>query len=87
MLDCIKYVNSFGDTIEFNKLPYMLQSSDLKDYKWSYSTKNEYNPKIYSFSRNMVEKKVQIAVVASTKKSMMNTAIDFWKSLKKIFML
>lgn len=68
MLDCIKYVNSFGDTIEFNKLPYMLQSSDLKDYKWSYSTKNEYNPKIYSFSRNMVEKKVQIAVLASTKK-------------------
>lgn len=46
----------------------MLQSSDLKDYKWSYSTKNEYNPKIYSFSRNMVEKKVQIAVIASTKK-------------------
>ena len=67
MLDCIKYVNSFGDTIEFNKLPYMLQSSDLKDYKWSYSTKNENNPKKYSFSRKMVEKIVQIAGVASTK--------------------
>ena len=66
-MDSIKYINSLGEEIELNKFPYIIQSSDLKDYKWEYLTKNEYNPKVYAFSRSMIEKKIQIAVVATNK--------------------
>ncbi len=65
----IKYINSAGEVIHLNNFPYFLQTGDLRDYAWNYRTKNEYNPRIYAFDRNMIEKTVSIAVISNTKKA------------------
>ncbi len=67
MLDNIKYINSVGDTITFNQSPYFIATHDLRDYEWSYLTKNEYNPVIYNFYRNMVDKTMTVYILADTK--------------------
>lgn len=66
-MDKVKYINSQGEEIALDALPYIMTTSDLRDYAWSYSTKNDYNPQIFSFNRSMVKKSVSIAVVADTK--------------------
>ena len=59
----IYYRNSEGKKIYLDRVPYkMLTDTDLFDYEWSYDTKNEVNPVITGFYRNMVKKKLSIAV-------------------------
>lgn len=65
----IKYVNCQNEVIDLTGNEYkMLRENTLFDYDWDYATMNEYNPVIYSFDRNMVEKSITVDIVAKTKK-------------------
>ena len=59
----IYYKNNYGQIICLDRWPYkMLAKTDLFDYEWRYDTKNEINPKITRFYRNMVQKRVSIVI-------------------------
>lgn len=45
----------------------MLSITDLFDYKWEYSTKGSYFPKIASFSKRFVERTVSVVISAKSK--------------------
>ena len=61
----IRYVSSTGDVIETDKDHVYLSSDDLRDYEYSYTTKNS---SIVSFDvEENTEKKIVIAVYGDTK--------------------
>ena len=61
----IKYVSSAGDVIETDKDHVYLSSDDLRDYEYSYTTKNS-SIVSFDFEENK-EKKIVIAVYGDTK--------------------
>ncbi len=59
----IYYINSQGEKLDLVTYPYlMLSDTDLFDYTWSKTTKGTSFPRISSFSRSMVQKKIKIRV-------------------------
>ena len=63
----IKYVNSAGVVLDLLKPPYMLQTGDLFDYHWEYSTSNDSN--IVGFSKKVSEKSLTLSILNYSKSS------------------
>jgi hypothetical protein len=63
----IYYLNSNGQKVDLVSYPYMmLTNTDLFDYDWDNSTSGTNLPRISSFSRSMVSKKIKINVKGQT---------------------
>lgn len=45
----------------------MLSTTDLFDYKWEYATKGSYLPRIASFNKKFIERKISIVISAKSK--------------------
>ena len=63
----IVYKNNSMQEINLTSDTYMiLADTDLIDYEWSYKTRSIVNPRIYDFYRNMVPKKIKVALRADS---------------------
>lgn len=62
----IKYVNSENKEIVLNKKPYKVLLSDLTDYEWEII---ENNNKIICFTKDIVEKELNIDIISSSKET------------------
>ena len=63
MLEQIKYVNHIGETLEFGTFPLFVNQSDLRDFAWEITSKND---KIASFRKGIVTKKLPVIVKCET---------------------
>ena len=74
----IYYVNSQGEKLDLVTYPYlMLADTDLFDYTWSNTTKGTSFPRISSFSRSMVQKKIKIRIKGLNE-------LDYLNNIEKI---
>lgn len=63
MLETVKYQNHLGEEINFSENGIYVKSSDLHDYAWNYT---ERGGKITSFKRNVISKKIDLAIACAT---------------------
>lgn len=63
MLETVKYQNHLGEEINFSESGIYVKSSDLHDYAWNYT---ERGGKITSFKRNVISKKIDLAISCET---------------------
>lgn len=63
MLETVKYQNHLGEEINFSESGIYVKSSDLHDYAWNYT---ERGGKITSFKRNVISKKIDLAIACAT---------------------
>jgi len=78
----IYYQNSAGDKLDFCSVPYLIESSDILDFKWDYTTStnlNSYGGKIDSFTKSIQTKAINMSIFAwseSAYKAALNKLID-----------
>lgn len=63
MLETMKYVNHIGETLEFGTFPLFVNQSDLRDFAWEITSKND---KIASFRKGIISKKLPVIVKCKT---------------------
>lgn len=63
MLETVKYQNHLGEEINFSENGIYVKSSGLHDYAWNYT---ERGGKITSFKRNVISKKIDLAIACAT---------------------
>lgn len=63
MLEKIRYMNHFGEEVQFGSGGIYVQENNLRDYAWTYKSHND---KISSFSRGIQEKTIPIVIKCET---------------------
>ena len=63
MLEPVKYVNHMGETLELDRDRIFIQSSDLRDFKWSPTTKNN---KIIGFRKDTGTRSISLVIKGTT---------------------
>lgn len=63
MLETVKYQNHLGEEINFSENGIYVKSSDLHDYAWNHT---ERGGKITSFKRDVISKKIDLAIACAT---------------------
>ena len=74
----IKYVNSENKEVVLNEKPYKVLASDLTDYEWETV---EQNNRIVRFTKDIVEKELNIDIMSSSKASTQ----EYGSKLNEIF--
>ena len=78
----IYYQNSAGKKLDLCNIPYLLETGDILDFEWDYTTSTNYNTyggKINGFTKSVRTKKLQLTVFAMTEaeyKTALDTMID-----------
>lgn len=78
MMD-IYYVNSKGIRLDLLKPPYCLQTGDIFDYEWGYSSKAE---KINSFTRGIKEKTLTLSILNYSKSAYYDAVNHFFETVE-----
>lgn len=79
MID-LYYINSKGARLNLVSRPYHLQTGDIFDYGWSYSsvTPGRYGGAIIGFSKEVKEKTLTLTVEASSQRAYRNALDEFF---------
>lgn len=78
MMD-IYYVNGRGEKLDLLKPPYCLQTGDLFDYDWEYSSKSN---KIGGFTRRIREKNLTLSILNYSKSSYYEAINHFFETVE-----
>lgn len=78
----IYYQNSAGEKLDLCSIPYLLETANILDFKWDFTTStnlNSYGGKIDSFTKGITSKKLELSVFAWTEeayKKAINRLVD-----------
>lgn len=78
----IYYQNGAGEKLDLCSVPYLLETGNILDFKWDYTTStnaNAYGGKIDSFTKSITTKSVELSVFAWTEaayKAAINKLVD-----------
>lgn len=80
MLERVKYVNHINETLDIDSSELFVQGTDLRDYSWSISSKND---KISGFKRGVTSKSVTIVIKGGTESECFNICNSLFSIMEK----
>lgn len=73
----IKYINHFGEIIEFGKGDYFVNANDLRDYSWGYDSDNNV---IANFTRDSKTKTIPVVICGKDNTTLKNRLFEIFEA-------